>query len=160
MVCKKCNEDRRKKANESKKKAIVRSYKRQWLKWMKVLFLSVIWYAIYAVFMEGVSNGMDVMLRGMIAAGLLFMFFMILLEIGKMRPGLLSLSAFMIWAGIVTQFTSPITDLILLFLILSQASLLLDVGLGVIFKIKVTPVERPWNINREIKKMNDAKRGN
>lgn len=149
MKCKECNERRRKKTNESRKKAIVRSYVRDWTRWLRVLLISVLWYALYVLLING--DGLDYIFRLGLAITLLVLFFSMLVVIGRMKPGLLSMSALMLWVGPVTMFKTPVVDLIFLFLVLSQAALLLDVGAGVIFKIKVTPVERPWCPNKDIR---------
>lgn len=154
MKCKKYNELRRKKVNESKKKEIVSSYIKDWRKLLLIMILSTSIYYILAsvasMSVDLLSNGFRLSLLVLILLAWGFSF----ITWAKIKPGLLSFAGLMLVVAPVLEFQDPVTSVVFFCLLLSLFMLLIDIVFGVTFKIKVTPVERPWHID----KLNDVKK--
>ena len=150
MKCKECNKQKIKKINESKKKAIVRSYIRDWRKLLLIMVMSVSIFSVLAFIssmdVELLSTGFRISLLVIILVSWFLMFLMW----AKIKPGLLSFAGLMFIVAPVLGFKEPVTSVIFFCLSASLFMLLIDVVLGVIFKVKVIPVERPWCPNREV----------
>lgn len=151
MKCKKCNELRKKKVNEARKKAIVRSYIKDWRKVLLITILSVSIFAILAFVATVEIALLPNYFRLSLLIIILMAWFFMFLTWAKIKPGLLSFAGLMLVIAPILEFKDPVTPVVFFCLSISLLMLLLDVGLGVIFKIKVTPVERPWCLNREVR---------
>ena len=159
MKCKECNERRRKKGNEAKKKSIVRSYVRDWRKLLLIMVMSISIFSVLAFLssmdIELFSSGFRLSLLVVLLASWLLMFLMWV----KIKPGLLSFAGLMFVVAPILEFQEPVTSVIFFCLSVSLFMLLIDVGLGVIFKIRVIPVERPWCPNKEIRNIKTKRIG-
>ncbi len=157
MKCNKCNEFKRKKINESKKKDIVRSYVRDWRKILLIMFLSSSIYYILAsiavIDITFLSNSFRFSLLILILVTWGFMF----ITWAKIRPGFLSFAGLMFVVAPVLEFKDPVTSVVFFCLFASLFLLFLEVVLGLVFKIKVTPVERPWCKNKYDSKGRDRR---
>ncbi len=155
MVCKICKETRRKKANEARKKEIVRSYVKDWRKLLFIMILSVSIYYILASIAIMDITFLSTHFRFSLLILILVTWFFMFITWARIKPGLLSLAGLMLVVAPILEFQDPVTSVVFFCLLLSLFMLFIDIALGVTFKINVIPVERPWNINKL-----DASRGN
>ncbi len=157
MVCKKCNEDKRKVRNEKDKKHLVKLYFNDWIRFMLVLFLSVSIYCIL-VFVATVDPLLLTnSFRFSLLVIILFAWFFILHVSSRIKLGCLHFASMMLWVAPILEFKEPVTFVVFSCLAIPLFFLFLDITLGIMFKVSVTPVERSWCANEEIKKC--AKRG-
>ncbi len=154
MKCKTCNEFKRKKINESKRKKIVSSYVRDWRKLLLIMILSTSIYYILASVASMPVNILPSGFRLSLLVVILLVWFFSFVTWARIKPGLLSFAGLMLVVAPILEFQDPVTSVVFFCLLLSLFMLLIDVVFGVMFKIEVTPVERPWHID----KLNDAKK--
>lgn len=164
MACKKCNEDRRKRINESKKFRLVDDYFMRWRWWLLVVFISACSLIVYIFNQSDIFWQLGSITR--IAIATCWAFTVIVLAImsfPKCGGGLLSMSAMLFIVGSLTGFEEPIMSLAVCFVTVSVLYLLIQVLVGIRFKFDIRVKELPWFIDNsdagKLKRKQDAKRG-